>query len=152
MAHWIITDLGFSGTYYRCSECGHSYIDLFDSRILAANLGRCPCCKSPLNDEEDEYIEDIKSTTTESYNVRIDTLLEYCSCLYKLNDCSSGGNLHIWLDDYNTSDEDVRFCLNECLANPDDEGSDLGVLICNRYLKLSAEEKELFNKMWKDGE
>ena len=79
---------------------------------------------------------------------RLDTLLEYCKCLYKLEGCSCGGKLHIFLDDNNYSTDDVLFCLNECVTHPEEEESELGILICKEFLKLNECERKLFMKMW----
>lgn len=84
------------------------------------------------------------------YKPRMKTLLEYCKCLYQLEGCSCGGNLHILLDDDNIETDDILFCLNECITHPEDEDSDLGILICKEYLKLSDKERELFQDMWNE--
>ena len=82
------------------------------------------------------------------YKPRMNTLLEYCKCFYKLEGCICGGPLHILLDDNNYRESDILFCLKECLNNPEHEGSDLGILICKEYLKLSKEERTYFNHLW----
>lgn len=82
------------------------------------------------------------------YTLHMDTLHEYCKCLYKLPDCASGGPLHILLDDNNIDTDDILFCLNECITNPDNEGSKLGALICEEYLKMSMTERRIFDWYW----
>lgn len=86
--------------------------------------------------------------TCKYYSTRIDTILEYCRCLYKLEGCLCGGNLHILLDDGNYDPPSILFCLKECLKHPEREESDLGILICKELLKLSAEELTYFSKRW----
>lgn len=51
-AHWIIEDHGFGGSYYRCSECGESWCDLFHNISMEE---RCPNCDALINDDEEEY-------------------------------------------------------------------------------------------------
>ena len=82
------------------------------------------------------------------YKPRMKTLLEYCKCLYQLEGCGCGGNLHILLDDQNIKTDDILFCLNECITHPESEESDLGILICKEYLRFSDEERELFTYIW----
>ena len=90
----------------------------------------------------------IDSTQCKYYKPRMATLLEYCKCLYKLEGCVCGGSLHILLDDDNYDDDDILFCLNECIQHPDREESELGILICKEYLKLSKEERIVFDNIW----
>lgn len=58
MAHWIIEDYGFGGSYYKCSKCGEGWNDIYRSVSMEDN---CPACGAPMN-EENEYIEDKKTT------------------------------------------------------------------------------------------
>ena len=54
MAHWIIDFRGFGGTFYTCSKCGKTYWD------IAQYVGceeQCPNCGTPINDDENEYVE-----------------------------------------------------------------------------------------------
>lgn len=82
------------------------------------------------------------------YNSYMDTLLEYCKCLYRLDGCAAGGPLHILLDDNNIDTDDILFCLNECLTHPEENGSAIGALICTTYLRLSMEERKCFDSIW----
>lgn len=82
------------------------------------------------------------------YNPHMETLLWYCKCLYKLKNCAAGGMLHILLDDNNIDTDDILFCLNECITHPEKEESELGILICKEYLKLSFEERLFFDSIW----
>lgn len=77
------------------------------------------------------------------YNKHLDTIREMIGCLYSLNGCGAGGMLHILLDDDNIDDDDITWCLKECLKHPEKEESCLGKLICEEYLKLSMEERRL---------
>lgn len=65
------------------------------------------------------------------------TVMEYCKCLYRLEGCLCGGPLHIILDDGNYRDSDIIFCMKECLRNPENEGSDLGLLICRELSNMA---------------
>ena len=85
------------------------------------------------------------------FNEHMLTILEYCKCLYKLKGCSAGGPLHILLDDDNYSDDDIDFCMVECLKNPEHEGSTLGLLICKELIGLSLYERAAFFKLWNSG-
>lgn len=82
------------------------------------------------------------------YNKHMDTILEYCKCLYKLDGCACGGKLHIVLDDNNIEDTHILFCLNECIKHPEEEESEIGKLICMELLKLSMEERKVFSWYW----
>lgn len=53
MAHWIIDDWGFAGTYYTCSACGKRYWDILDD---ISGISPCPCCKSPIDEDENVYM------------------------------------------------------------------------------------------------
>lgn len=82
------------------------------------------------------------------YNPHMETIIEYCRCLYELDGCACGGLLHILLDDGNYRDDDILFCLNLCITNPDEEESDIGILICKEYLKLSMDERNVLQHYW----
>lgn len=77
------------------------------------------------------------------YRSHLDTIREYIGCLYKLKGCSSGGMLHILLDDDNLDDDDILFCLRECVTHPEEEEAQLGKLICEEYLRLSMPQRRL---------
>lgn len=59
MAHWIIEDHGFGGQIYRCSNCREAWNDLYYDDILRDS---CPACGEFINEDEDEYIEELKKT------------------------------------------------------------------------------------------
>lgn len=82
------------------------------------------------------------------YNRRFDTLLKHCKRLYELEGCSAGGPLHILLDDDNYDDNCINFCLAQSLKHPDREVSKIGARICREYLKMSMEERSLFDWYW----
>lgn len=77
------------------------------------------------------------------YDKHLDTIREYIGCLYNLEGCCTGGLLHILLDDDNYDDDDITFCLKECLQHPDREESMIGRLICEEYLKLPIQKRRL---------
>ena len=86
--------------------------------------------------------------TCKYYKPEMDVLLAYCQCLYTLPDCGAGGYLHILLDDNNYDNECINYCLNECLNHPEWVGSELGILICHRYLQLNMRERSVFDWYW----
>ena len=57
MAHWIIDDRGFGGTYYSCSECKTSYCDIFKD-VCGEN--KCPNCGAPIDEEANIYMKNGK--------------------------------------------------------------------------------------------
>lgn len=79
---------------------------------------------------------------------RMRTLLEYCKALCSLDSRSTGGMLHILLDDDKVDDESVICCLKEFLLHPEREESNLGIIICHEYLKMSIKERIMFNELW----
>lgn len=85
-----------------------------------------------------------------AFTPRVIALLEYCRCLYRLEECGCGGLLHIWLDDGNDGYCDVMFCLKQCEENPSCEHSELGILICKKWLQLSEDEQLAFQKRWQE--
>ena len=54
MAHWIIDFRGFGGSFYTCSKCRKTYWDI--ARYVGCEE-KCPNCGTPINDDENEYIE-----------------------------------------------------------------------------------------------
>ncbi len=77
------------------------------------------------------------------YDKHLDTIREYIGALYNLEGCSSGGILHILLDDDNYDDDDICWCLKECLNHPEREESKIGKLICEEFLSLPMEKRRL---------
>lgn len=77
------------------------------------------------------------------YNKHLDTIKKLIECLYSLENCGAGGLLHILLDDYNDDDDGIKFCLNQCEKHPEKQEAELGKLICNEFLKLSQQERDL---------
>lgn len=80
------------------------------------------------------------------YNKHLDTIRAYITCLTDLDDCSTGGLLHIIVDDGNLEDHDIEWCLNECNMHPECEESEIGKLICNELLKLPMEQRRLIDE------
>ena len=75
-------------------------------------------------------------------------LKKLCETLYEFPDCGAGGPLHILLDDDNLRDDDIMFCLEQCLKTIEKPGSVLGVHICHEYLKMPMRERMLFDWYW----
>lgn len=82
------------------------------------------------------------------YKPEYDALKILCKKLYGFPDCRSGGPLHILLDDGNVEDCFVEYCLEICLKFQEKPESLLGMLICYEYLKLSFEERQVFDWYW----
>lgn len=85
----------------------------------------------------------VKPKQCKYYHPHMETIMRYAGCLYRLKDCECGGLLHILLDDNNITDNDILFCLKNCLEHPEREESRIGQLICEEYLKLSMEQRSL---------
>jgi len=82
------------------------------------------------------------------YNPNMEVLKKLCETLYKLPGCGAGGNLHILLDDDNFDDESILFCIKECSLHPEHPSSTIGAIICLEYLKMSMEERLVFDWYW----
>ena len=52
MAHYIIDDRGFGGTWYKCSNCGESFWDILEH----VDLYECPACGEEIDPDENEYV------------------------------------------------------------------------------------------------
>ena len=84
------------------------------------------------------------------YTKHLETVREYISCLYNLDECGTGGLLHIALDDGNLDDDDIQWCLERCESNPEREESEIGKLICKSLLELPMEQRRLvYQHNWK---
>ena len=59
MAHWIIRSDGYDGHMYKCSHCENAWNDLYYSDILK---DKCPECGEPIDEDANEYIEELKQT------------------------------------------------------------------------------------------
>lgn len=55
MAHWIVDDHGFGGTYYKCSECKETWNSIY-SNVSTADEN-CPNCGAPMDEDDVEYVE-----------------------------------------------------------------------------------------------
>lgn len=77
------------------------------------------------------------------YKKHLDTIRKMIDLLYSLENCQSGGCLHLLLDDYNVDDDDIKFCLKQCGDNPEKEEAELGKAICYEFLKLNRNERYL---------
>ena len=51
MAHWIITDQGFGGSFYRCSDCEAVFWDILED---VCGEDHCPRCRAPIDEEEED--------------------------------------------------------------------------------------------------
>lgn len=75
-------------------------------------------------------------------------LLEDCRYLYKQDGWRTGGYLHILLDDDNFDDESILFCKEQCVEHPEDPYSELGIKICDEYLKMPMVRRYVFDWLW----
>ena len=80
---------------------------------------------------------------------RVAKTLRACDVLYKTDGCITGGPLHIWLDDGNCDTDDILFCLKQCQEQPERIESRIGTYICKEYLKMSIEERSVFEWLWR---
>ena len=62
MAHWIVDDRGFGGTYWICSACKDSFCDLFHD--VSSITEECPTCGSHMDEEAVEYLKEEVNKTT----------------------------------------------------------------------------------------
>jgi DNA-directed RNA polymerase specialized sigma subunit len=69
----------------------------------------------------------------------ITELVALCKEYYQLTNNSAGGNLHIVLDDGNTDDNFIDFCIESAKVNGDNKG----MLICEKLLKLSKKQRNI---------
>lgn len=53
MAHWIIDDHGFGGSWYRCSKCGSSHWDILDD-VCGEEF--CPDCGATIDWDANVYM------------------------------------------------------------------------------------------------
>lgn len=58
MAHWIIDDHGFGGQFYKCSNCGDTWCDIYNNVSMEE---QCPSCGEPIDEDATEYIEKAKN-------------------------------------------------------------------------------------------
>ena len=84
------------------------------------------------------------------YNMHLDTIRAYISCLYNLPGCCTGGLLHITLDDGNLEDSHIQWCLEQCETHSENEESEIGKLICKELLKIPMTQRRLvYQHDWK---
>lgn len=76
------------------------------------------------------------------YNEHINTVRAYIDCLYQITGVYNGGLLHVMIDDKNVDDSIVRWTLERCKVEKEEE-SEIGKLICEEFLKLSMEQRRL---------
>lgn len=84
-------------------------------------------------------------TICKHYNAIFDSLKTLCETLYSIPGCSTGGNLHVLLDDHKFYDDSIMICLKECLLHPEHPSSSIGIIICYEYLKMRIEERSAFD-------
>lgn len=130
--HW-----GFGSIINIIDECVQdpSYTIDENGAIRIKEVALIP--KSQINQEK------VKMENCKYYHKHLETIREYIGCLYSLEDCCTGGLLHILLDDNNIEDHHIEWCLKQCEEHPEQEESEIGKLICKEYLKLSMQQRRL---------
>ena len=86
------------------------------------------------------------------YKPYMDTLKTIIKEYYTLENCGSGGPLHVFLDDNNYDIHSVDFCIKYCMEHlregindhPNDVYT-IGIMIANEYAKMSLEERAVFD-------
>lgn len=61
--------------------------------------------------------------------ITVPQLIEECKKYYAMPNNSTGGNLHIVLDDENIKDNHIKFCIETAESNGDKAGVMLGKLL-----------------------
>ena len=82
------------------------------------------------------------------YDKHLETIRQYIGCLYELEECCTGGFLHILLDDDNYDNTSIIHCLRDCLLHPEYEESAIGKLICEEYIKLPIQQRRLLTSQY----
>ena len=59
MAHWIIEDHGFGGQFYKCSNCGDAWCDIYRDVSMEEN---CPSCGEVMDNELIEYKDGLQNS------------------------------------------------------------------------------------------
>lgn len=98
---------------------------------------------------EDQHGNDIAGRKLcEYYTDGMGQLIDKCRELYEQDGWSSGGYLHILLDDCNYEDDDIKYCIEECKTNHNDPASALGIDICNELLSMGMNNRSVFFWLW----
>jgi hypothetical protein len=85
------------------------------------------------------------TTDCKHYTPHMETVRILISSLYELEGCACGGIAHVVLDDDNFDDSTIKFVLDECSKeeNQDLEEVGLAKLIMEELLKLSIQQRAL---------
>lgn len=82
-------------------------------------------------------------------NDKTNKAAELIDAIYDQEDCGAGGYAHIVVDDWNLSDSDIDFCLDEATKKENKDISDEScevIIIALKYLKTLSE-KERYSAM-----
>ena len=112
----------------------------------------CEVVVAPENCEikiEDRDRNEVKETKVcKYYTEKMSQLVDKCRKLYQYPGWSSGGELHIILDDDNLEDEDLNHCYTNCRKRILEPVCALGADICLDLLEITMTERVIFNWLW----
>lgn len=77
------------------------------------------------------------------WNPKIPIVNKLISVLYGFDGCEQGGLLHFVIEDGNIKDNDIENGLLNCVNNPDEIDSELGICICCYLSKLTLKQRAL---------
>lgn len=86
----------------------------------------------------------IDSGKPEVVNDRVKSAAAAITKLYEHPDCGVGGYAHIVVDDWNTEDGNIDYCLMEALGGKydiDEEGRQLCIEVLNKLKPLTEDER-----------
>ena len=94
----------------------------------------------------------VDKKTCKYYKPYMDTLKTIIKEYYTLENCGSGGPLHVFLDDNNYDIHSVDFSIKCCMEYLREGSQDIpndvytiGIMIANEYAKMSLEERAVFD-------
>ena len=94
----------------------------------------------------------VDKKTCKYYKPYMDTLKTIIKEYYTLENCGSGGPLHVFLDDNNYDIHSVDFCIKYCMEHLREGSHDhpndaytIGIMIANEYAKMSLKERAVFD-------
>ena len=82
MAHWIIEDKGFGGVIYRCSNCRTAWDDYYHKH----RKDICNWCGEDINEDENEYIDEVNEKRNRVIEVVNKENLYYCPTCKRIID------------------------------------------------------------------
>lgn len=77
------------------------------------------------------------------WNPKITIVGKLINVLYGFDGCEQGGLCHSIIEDGNIKDNDIENVLLNCVNNPDEIDSELGICICSYLSKLTLKQRAL---------